>query len=733
MEKQKEESKGMVALPIDKLSYSGLTQLLRNPLIFKLKQILGIYDSKVGMSAMIGRAGHEALKYYYGGVKDQAVSADPEVRRHEATDYGMEYLTKFDDFYIKYGKKGTREDMLAGYTKAMQIYWTEEPEYHEVVSCEERLEAEIKNHTGQVFPLPAVGKPDLIVKNKDGSYDIIDTKFVRSFTSYENDDGEPYEDYIKIIQAKFLDYLVKATKEIQAKQVIFREIKRAINKDGGNQIRDYVISLNHEPYDIIFINLYSDVVKFISNPASVYLPNLSDPFDGEQAGLLYAQGLINADMSDVDVMHKVQDVALVSKKFVPSRLDKIENQYLAPEEKIKLRLAEFGIPVQPVETKVGASVTQYCFKVSAGIRMSTITKHKDDIARAIEAKGNIKILAPIPGTAFIGVEVPNETRTAIYLKKEHYTPNTMMLPIGVTVQGEFIKESLADMPHLLIAGATGAGKSILLHGILTALIKQMQPESMHLVLIDPKRVELTAFAKAKHLQGKKILVEYEPVVRTLMELTDQMESRYKELESYGKRDIIEYNAGNPAHPMPYIVVVIDEFADLMLRSKVEEKKKAVTYSSKSKAWLHKELKKRGGKSGNIWYKDEDEKEHSHTVRAMSDYSKDDLIEYLDLLDAMDTINRGDASVEYLVVRLAQMGRAVGIHLIIATQRPSVDVITGLIKANFPTRIALTTASHTDSEVILGKPGAEKLTGKGDMLFSHPARQGEIRLQGFLTK
>lgn len=733
METKIEEQK-KVSMPVDKLSYSGLTQLLRNPLIFKLKQILGVYDSKVGVSAMIGRAGHEALKYYYGGVKELAVSADRDERRHEATAYGMDYLTKIDDFYIKYGKTGTRENMLADYAKSMQIYWAEEPEYNNIIACEERMEAEIKNHDGQVFPLPAVGVPDLIEECADKTVDIIDTKFVKSFTKYENDDGEPHEDYIKIIQAKFLDYLLKSTKNIQAKRVIFREIKRSINKDGGAQIQDYVIPLDHSPYDIIFINLYADVIKFISNPNSVYLPNLSDPFDGEQSGLLYAQGLINADMSDVEVMHKVQDVALVSKKFITSRLDKVENQYLAPEEKIKLRLAEFGIPVQPVETKVGASVTQYCFKVSAGIPMSKILKHKSDIARAIEAKGNITILAPIPGTAYVGVEVPNETRTPVFLTKQHFTADSLMLPIGITVQGEFIKESLADMPHLLIAGATGSGKSILLHGIITALIKQNKPTALELILIDPKRVELTAFARARHLQGKKIIVEYEPAVRRLMELTDLMEARYKELEHYKKRDIVEYNATKEVpSPMPYIVTVIDEFADLMLRSKMEEKKKSISYSSKSKGWLHRELRKRGDKGGLITIKEKDTEERILHIHPIRNYDKDSLVDILETLDSMDDINRGDANIEFLVVRLAQMGRAVGIHLIIATQSPRVEVITGLIKANFPTRIALTTASHIDSEVIIGKAGAEKLTGKGDMIFQHPARQGEVRLQGFLIE
>ena len=197
-----QDTKKEVKMPIDKLSYSGLTQLLRNPLIFKLKQILGVYDSNVGMSAMIGRAGHEALKFYYGGNKEIPVPADLAERRAQAIDIGMAYFETVDDSYIKYGKTGSREKMLEDYTKAMKIYFEEEPDYNEIIMCEERMEAEIKNHDGQMFPLPAVGVPDLVERNKDGTVDIIDNKFVKSFTNTENEDGEPHEDYIKIIQAK---------------------------------------------------------------------------------------------------------------------------------------------------------------------------------------------------------------------------------------------------------------------------------------------------------------------------------------------------------------------------------------------------------------------------------------------------------------------------------------------------------------------------------------------------
>ena len=306
-----------------------------------------------------------------------------------------------------------------------------------------------------------------------------------------------------------------------------------------------------------------------------------------------------------------------------------------------------------------------------------------------------------------------------------------MLPIGVDVHGEPMKVPLNRMPHLLIAGSTGSGKSIVLHVLITALCKQMSPEMMRLVLIDPKRVELVAFAKDKHLDGK-VIYEYDATARKLMSLVKEMEERYIKLEKTLKRDIGEYNE-TAKEKMPYIVTVIDEFADLMLRSKIEEKKNGATsYRSRTKAWMHKELKKRAGKRGEFFIKNDDTGElDKHTVHPIGHYDKDMLADILELLDMQDEMKSGDVNIEVMIIRLAQMGRAVGIHLILATQRPSVDVITGLIKANFPTRIALTTSSATDSMVILGEAGAEKLNGKGDMLFMHPESNGKVRLQGFM--
>lgn len=718
-----------VQMPVSVLNYSSLTQLLRNPIIFKIREILGVYTGKKSVSSMIGSAGHEALKVYYGG-SDIAVPLDPVEARTIAIAAGIKYIDDYPDDGIRYGKKGSREQILQGFSRAMQFYFQEEPIYHEIVMCEEKMTGRLMTTDGQELPLPASGQADLVHRRKEGVCEIIDAKFVKQFTRYEDEDGEPHEDYIKIIQAQFMIHLAKAYKGIEVDRVIFREIKYTenrpcIEKDcpeqhdpqkKHRQVRDYVIPANHEPYRIIFYNLYRDVVKFLSNPDVIFLPNLSDPFDGEMAGLLYAQGLINADMSDVEVMHRVREVAFTTKKFVPSRLDRAENQTLLPEERVKMKLYEFGIIVEPQETKVGANVTQYRFKVSAGTSMARIRKHRDDIAQALAQKGDVRILTPIPGTSYLGIEVESEKRTSQRLRKEHLIPNTLSLPIGTDVDGDVTRVPLDAMPHLLIAGSTGSGKSYVVNNILEALTKQMTPEDMRLVLIDPKRVELARFNKKPHLHGRKVIFDHDEAIIELLKLTGIMDKRYSDLEHHGKRDIEEFNKSkrNKELRMPYIVVVIDEFADLMLRSKKQKKNgSSKSYGSKSKASLARELAKRG-----------------MFVSDNTPVDKDTLIQLLEEDDQNNPLKGADADAEFLMVRLAQLGRAAGIHLIVATQRPSVDVITGLIKANFPTRIALTTSSPVDSTVILGKPGAEKLAGSGDMLFMHPALKGEVRLQGF---
>lgn len=683
-------------LPINRFSYSSFTQLLRNPLIFKMKHILNIYDTPSGMSSMIGKACHKALEYRY---------SDMEQPIDEVIKVGMDFLTETSDAYIDYKKTGSREDMLKGYTQAMKFYFEEEPKYHKILSVEEKWESEVKSIYGDILPLPMTGKADLVHQFSDNVEDveIIDTKFTTSFTNYES------EDYTKIIQAMFMYHLLLATKGIKAKRMLFREVKRTKNTDGTPQIRDWAIPFDHEPYFIIFYNLYNDAVKFLKNDP-IFLPNISDMFDGEQSGLIYAQGLINADMSDVEVMHKVRDVAYTSKKFIASRLDSDLNKNLLPEEKIKIKLAEFGYPVEPVDSVVGASVTQYRFKVSAGVRISAIKKLKDEIAIAVGANGHVNVEI-IAGSGLLGIEIPNIERSRVFYSHELLNKGTLKFPVGAEVNGNNYFADLTEMPHLLIAGTTGSGKSVLLNVIIDAISAQNSKNDLSLVLIDPKRVELANFAKLPHTNGK-VLYEYDDVLKKLLEISDEMEKRYKLLENAGVKEIKEYNL-NAKKKLPYIVVVIDEFADFMMRTKFSAKSK-VSYGAKSKAWMVRMAKKRTGKN-------------------ISDYTKAEMREFLEELDDKEEENRPDANVELLITRLAQMARAVGIHLIIATQRPSTDVITGLIKANFPSRIALTTASPVDSQIILGQPGAEKLNGKGDMLFMSPTIKGLLRLQGYSIK
>jgi GTPase SAR1 family protein len=690
-------------LPINRFSYSSFVQLLRNPLIFKMKHVLGIYDTPSGMSAMIGKACHKALEYRYTDLQQPIA---------DVIQVGMDYLVETSDAYINYGKTGSREKMLQSYTQAMQFYFKEEPTYHKIISVEEKWESECKTIYGDVLPLPMTGKADLVHQYTDNPEDveIVDTKFTISFTDYET------EDYTKIIQSMFMFHLLLATKGIKAKRMIFREIKRTANTDGSDQIRDWAIPFDHEPYFIIFYNLFNDAVKFLKNDP-VFLPNLSDMFDGEQSGLIYAQGLINADMSDVEVMHKVRDVAFTSKKFIASRLESDLNKNLLPEEKIKIRLAEFGYPVEPVDAIVGASVTQYRFKISAGVRVSAIKKLKDDIAIAIGSSGHINIDI-VPGTAYLGIEVPNVDRSRVFYTTDMHHKGTLKFPLGAEVNGNNYFADLTEMPHLLIAGTTGSGKSVLLNVLIQSISAQNTPKDLKLVLIDPKRVELANFGKLPHLDGK-VLYEYDDVIKKLLETVDEMEKRYQLLEERGVKDIKSYNADEMTKApkyrktLPYIVVVIDEFADFMIRTKFSAKSK-ISYGSKSKAWMVRIAKKRTGKN-------------------ISDYTKAEMREYLEELDDKEESNRPDANVELLITRLAQMARAVGIHLVIATQRPSTDVITGLIKSNFPSRVALTTASPVDSQIILGQPGAEKLNGKGDMLFMSPGVKNLMRLQGYSIK
>lgn len=324
-------------------------------------------------------------------------------------------------------------------------------------------------------------------------------------------------------------------------------------------------------------------------------------------------------------------------------------------------LESFGIKADVKEVNYGPSVTQYALEVSRGTKLSKITSLATDLAMSLAAPtGQIRIEAPIAGRSLVGIEVPNHSPEYVSLKtmlgssklKNH--PSKLAVGLGIDVSGQPVLADISAMPHLLIAGATGSGKSVCINSFLTSLLFRASPSELRLILVDPKRVELTGYNGIPHLLTP-VIVEANQVVSALKWTVNLMEKRYKQLAEVGVRHIQAYNELAGLAAMPNVVVVIDEMADVMLFAP------------------------------------------------------------------------GD--VEESVTRIAQMARAVGIHLILATQRPSVDVLTGLIKANVPARIAFSVSSMTDSRVILDSPGAEKLLGSGDMLFLSPDKAKPVRVQG----
>jgi len=349
----------------------------------------------------------------------------------------------------------------------------------------------------------------------------------------------------------------------------------------------------------------------------------------------------------------------------------------AEAELLVAKLKDFGIEGRVTEIHPGPVVTTFEFEPAAGVKVNQIVSREDDLALALRAQ-RIRILAPIPGKGAVGVEIPNRTRRTVYLREvlssRQYEASdaALKVPLGVDVVGQPFVADLTRMPHVLVAGATGSGKSVCLNAIITGLLFQHEPRTLQMVLIDPKMLELSAYNGIPHLV-MPVVTEAKRASRALRWAVSEMEKRYKLMATCGARNIAAYNDkvaagqvpsgpanpdGRPAAPperLSYVVVVIDELADLML-----------------------------------------------TV---------------------------PAEIEEPIARLAQMARAVGIHLVLATQRPSVDVITGVIKANFPSRIAFQVASKTDSRTVLDMNGAENLLGHGDMLFTPAGKPEPYRIHG----
>lgn len=388
-----------------------------------------------------------------------------------------------------------------------------------------------------------------------------------------------------------------------------------------------------------------------------------EPVDTSQPGLFYGDAVRAAASDYTWELPRVEDVLQPG-----TEVSAADVQIREQTEIIEHTLASLGAPGRVVEVNRGPVITQYGVEPQyleqrsgrrVKVKVGQINSLADDLALALAAK-SIRIEAPVPGRSYVGIEVPNVEVSLVSLRdvmeSQPFTKIKSPLSVGLgqDVSGHAIAADLAQMPHLLIAGATGSGKSVCVNSVVACLLLQNTPEQLRLLIVDPKRVELTSYNGIPHLL-MPVIVDLEKVVGALQWVTREMDARYRKFAEAGVRNIEGFNRQAGGDKLPFIVVVVDELADLMMIAPDET--------------------------------------------------------------------------ERTVCRLAQMARATGIHLIISTQRPSVDVVTGLIKANFPARIAFAVASSTDSRVILDTTGAERLLGRGDLLFVRPDAAQPLRMQG----
>jgi len=348
----------------------------------------------------------------------------------------------------------------------------------------------------------------------------------------------------------------------------------------------------------------------------------------------------------------------------PSQPLKVARPIQDQRRQLEETLASFGVQAKVVDVHRGPVITRYDLQPASGVKVSRIVSLADDLALALAARG-LRIEAPIPGKAALGIEVPNKVAVTVSLReaiesREFSAAPILSFALGRDIGGEVVAGDLTRMPHLLIAGATGSGKSVCLNTIIMSFLFKAGPDRIRMIMIDPKMVELTAYNGIPHLIAP-VVTEAKKAPAALKWAVTEMEQRYRKMMETGCRDIEAYNRAQTdvEAVLPYIVIFVDELADLMMIARVD--------------------------------------------------------------------------VEDSICRLAQMARATGMHLVIATQRPSVDVITGLIKANIPSRIAFAVSSFTDSRTILDSGGAERLLGRGDMLYSPMGVLKPRRVQGALVE
>lgn len=604
------------------LSHSAIMCFLNNQIQFKKRYIAKVYDEPSSPALVVGKAMHKMIEER---LKGQSIEV--------AIQSGLQEIENIADYEIDYGKTGSREKIIDQYQKLSTIVINELPTYDDILAIEDRVECELSIRNKKI---PMKGYID-VVRDLGDALEIIDWK---SVTSYSDEDTE---NWAYLIQSWIYVQLIEFKYKKPVSRVVFKEIKKTINRDGMPQIKDYVLDRHgiEEANDVIG-RVVKAVSDYVDNPNATYFPNPRDMMNGAQSMHIVAQ----MEGITVRTVHTTER----REKFAPVNAvvaEDIADDSGSETERIMAKLVEFGVGGRIDEIVKSSAVDTYLLKPNRGVKMSKLAGMGDDLSLALGSDA-VRVIAPIYGTQTVGIEVPHEQSFPKFDGKA----NSHQIPIGVDTMNNVVYDDIAKMPHMLIGGQTGSGKSVFIRNIIQSLT------NCQVDIIDMKGLDFEDL-------GKNIISEVSEALVLIKKLVHLMDERYKNKRVNAKRRVL----------------IIDEYADLVMQT--------------------------GKEKHEIGVFDENGKLKTKTT-------------------TIDTRKQ----LETDLTRILQKGRAANINVIIATQRPSADIVAPIIKANCPVKACLRVATAKNSEIILDESGGERLLGKGDMLYLGSGMVKPVRVQCF---
>lgn len=605
------------------LSHSAIMCFLNNQIQFKKRYIAKVYDEPSSPALVVGKAMHKMIEER---LKGQSIEL--------AIQSGLQEIENIADYEIDYGKTGSREKIIDQYQKLSTIVINELPTYEDILAIEDRVECELSIRNKKI---PMKGYID-VVRDLGDALEIIDWK---SVTSYSDEDTE---NWAYLIQSWIYVQLIEFKYKKPVSRVVFKEIKKTINRDGMPQIKDYVLDRHgiEEANDVIG-RVVKAVSDYVDNPDATYFPNPRDMLNGAQSMHIVAQ----MEGITVRTVHTTER----REKFAPVNTvvaEDIADDSGSETERIMAKLVEFGVGGRIDEIVKSSAVDTYLLKPNRGVKMSKLAGMGDDLSLALGSDA-VRVIAPIYGTQTVGIEVPHEQSFPKFDGKG----SSHQIPIGVDTMNNVIYDDIAKMPHMLIGGQTGSGKSVFLRNIIQSLT------NCHIDIIDMKGLDFEDLSK-------NIVSEVGRSLELIQCLSELMDGRYKDKKTDAKRRVL----------------IIDEYADLVMQTGKE-----------------------------VRYRIDGYKKNGEPI--MKQYTYDTRKE-----------------LETNLARILQKGRAANINVIIATQRPSADIVAPIIKANCPVKACLRVATAKNSEIILDESGGERLLGKGDMLYLGSGMIKPVRVQCF---